>query len=111
MDRWAWDQLAPWLTIREALPVGALLCVLHGPTRGRPCSAAGIRPAVGPIAKPGLDVLALKQEVERALSRLGLQESAVTITCVASLERHPSGKLQRFMPLSSLSHTSEPTGR
>lgn len=43
MDRWAWEQLVPWLTIRAALPVGALFCVLRGPTRGRPCSAAGIR--------------------------------------------------------------------
>jgi site-specific recombinase XerD len=43
MDRWAWDQLDPWLTIRSTLPVGALFCVLRGPTRGRPCSAAGLR--------------------------------------------------------------------
>jgi integrase len=35
MDRWAWDQLQPWLEIRADLPVGALLCVLRGPTRGR----------------------------------------------------------------------------
>jgi integrase len=35
MDRWAWDQLEPWLQIRRQLPVGALLCVLHGPTTGR----------------------------------------------------------------------------
>jgi site-specific recombinase XerD len=37
MDRWAWE----WLTIRADLPVGALFCVLRGPTRGR--SAAGVR--------------------------------------------------------------------
>lgn len=43
MDRWAWDQLAPWLSHRAALPVGALFCILRGPTRGRPCSPAGIR--------------------------------------------------------------------
>jgi site-specific recombinase XerD len=43
MDRWAWDHLEPWLTIRARLPVGALFCVLRGPTRGRPCAAAGIR--------------------------------------------------------------------
>jgi len=35
MDRWAWSQLEPWLEIRAALPVGALLCVIHGPTAGR----------------------------------------------------------------------------
>ena len=43
MDRWAWEQLDPWLAIRAELPVGALFCVLRGPTRGRPCSPAGIR--------------------------------------------------------------------
>jgi hypothetical protein len=34
MDRWAWDQLQPWLAARADLPVGALFCVLRGPTRG-----------------------------------------------------------------------------
>jgi site-specific recombinase XerD len=43
MDRWAWEQLDPWFTIRAELPVGALFCVLRGPTRGRTCSSAGIR--------------------------------------------------------------------
>jgi site-specific recombinase XerD len=43
MDRWAWEQLEPWLTIRATLPVGAVFCVLRGPTRGRPCAPAGIR--------------------------------------------------------------------
>jgi hypothetical protein len=35
MDRWAWGQLDPWLEIRRQLPLGALLCVIHGPTAGR----------------------------------------------------------------------------
>jgi integrase len=35
MDRWAWQQLEPWLELRGTLPVGALLCVIHGPTAGR----------------------------------------------------------------------------
>ena len=43
MDRWAWEQLDPWLELRAGLPVGALFCVLRGPTRGRPCASAGIR--------------------------------------------------------------------
>jgi integrase/recombinase XerD len=43
MDRWAWSQLEPWLELRRSLPVGRLFCVLHGPTRGRPCAPAGIR--------------------------------------------------------------------
>ena len=43
MDRWAWDQLAPWLQVRAELPVGALFCVLRGPTNGRPWAPAGVR--------------------------------------------------------------------
>jgi integrase len=35
MDRWAWDQLDAWLEIRCELPIGAVLCVIHGPTAGR----------------------------------------------------------------------------
>ena len=33
----------PWLELRATLPVGALFCVLRGPTCGRPCAPAGIR--------------------------------------------------------------------
>jgi integrase/recombinase XerD len=43
MDSRAWENLESWLAIRAPLPVGALFCVLRGPTRGRPCAAAGIR--------------------------------------------------------------------
>jgi site-specific recombinase XerD len=43
MDRWAWEQLAPWLALRATLPVGVLFCILRGPTRGRPWAPAGIR--------------------------------------------------------------------
>ena len=43
MDRWAWEQLDPWLELRVGLPAGPLFCVLRGATRGRPCGPAGIR--------------------------------------------------------------------
>ncbi len=43
MDEWGFEQLRPWLAERERLPVGPLLCVIDGPTRGRPWSAAGVR--------------------------------------------------------------------
>jgi integrase len=39
-DRRAWKQLDPWLKTRAGLPVGALFCVLRGPTRGRPWSSS-----------------------------------------------------------------------
>jgi len=40
MDRWAWEQLRQWPEVRRTLPVGALFCVIHGPTRGRRWAAA-----------------------------------------------------------------------
>jgi integrase len=43
MDRWAWEQLEPWIELRKTLPVGAFFCILHGATRGRRCSPASIR--------------------------------------------------------------------
>jgi site-specific recombinase XerD len=43
MDRWAWQQLGPWLEVRPHLPAGALLCVIHGPTAGRHCEASAAR--------------------------------------------------------------------
>jgi integrase len=43
MDRWAWEQLRPWLAVRASLPVGSWLCVLHGPTAGPPWAASAAR--------------------------------------------------------------------
>ena len=34
MDAWGWSALEPWLADRVKLPVGALFCVIDGPTRG-----------------------------------------------------------------------------
>ena len=39
MDDWAWEQLEHWLADRVGLPVGPLVCVLTGPTRGCAWSA------------------------------------------------------------------------
>jgi site-specific recombinase XerD len=43
MDRWGWENLKPWLAARLELPAGPLFCVIDGPTRGRPWSAAAAR--------------------------------------------------------------------
>ena len=43
MDHRAWSPLEPWLQLRRTLPVRRMFCVVRGPTRGRPCAAAGIR--------------------------------------------------------------------
>jgi site-specific recombinase XerD len=43
MDAWGWQELQPWLELRLRLPVGPLLCVINGPTRGRHWSSAAAR--------------------------------------------------------------------
>jgi site-specific recombinase XerD len=43
MDEWGWEQLRPWLELRARLPIGALFCVISGPTRGRTWSGPAIR--------------------------------------------------------------------
>jgi site-specific recombinase XerD len=43
MDEWAWEQLRPWMNARRELPVGPLFCIIDGPTRGKPWSAAAVR--------------------------------------------------------------------
>jgi site-specific recombinase XerD len=43
MDAWGWEELQPWLELRLELPVGPLLCVISGSTRGRHWSSAAAR--------------------------------------------------------------------
>jgi site-specific recombinase XerD len=43
MDAWGWEELHSWLELRLKLPVGPLLCVINGPTRGRHWSSAAAR--------------------------------------------------------------------
>jgi len=50
MDRWGWQQIEPWLEHRVALPVGALVCVIDGPTAGRPWSSTAARTTLGQLA-------------------------------------------------------------
>jgi site-specific recombinase XerD len=43
MDAWGWEHLQPLLDIRREFPVGPLLCVINGATRGRHWSPAAAR--------------------------------------------------------------------
>ena len=53
MDVWGFEHLEPWLQIRSRLPIGALFCILRGPTRGLPCSPASIRTQLRDTALAG----------------------------------------------------------
>jgi site-specific recombinase XerD len=50
MDPWGWDHLRPWLELRMAMPVGVLLCVIDGPTRGRPWASDAARAQLRRVA-------------------------------------------------------------
>lgn len=45
-----------------------------------------------------VDTSALKHKIEQKLASLGLPEPTVTVELVLSIDRLPSGKLQRFVP-------------
>jgi Phage integrase family len=50
MDPWGWDHLRAWLESRIAMPVGPLLCVIDGPTRGRPWASDSARAQLRRVA-------------------------------------------------------------
>jgi site-specific recombinase XerD len=50
MDPWGWDHLRPWLELRIVMPVGPLLCVIDGPTRGRPWASDSARAQLRRVA-------------------------------------------------------------
>jgi site-specific recombinase XerD len=50
MDTWGWEHLNQGIEVRLALPVGALLCVVDGPTAGRRWSATAARATLRHLA-------------------------------------------------------------
>ena len=53
MDRWGWQQIQPWLDSRAALPIGTLMCVIDGPTAGRPWLPSAARTTLRRLALSG----------------------------------------------------------
>jgi site-specific recombinase XerD len=43
MDPWSWEHLDAWLEQRTCLPIGPLLCLINGPTKGRPWHPSAAR--------------------------------------------------------------------
>jgi site-specific recombinase XerD len=50
MDSWGWEYLRPWLEVRMRMPVGPLLCVIDGRTRGRPWASDSARARLRRVA-------------------------------------------------------------
>ena len=43
MDDWGWEHLVLWSSRRLELPPGPLVCIIDGPTCGRPWPQTGVR--------------------------------------------------------------------
>jgi site-specific recombinase XerD len=92
-DAWGWEQLQPWLAVRVRLPVGPLLCILTGATRGchwstaaaraelrRAAAAAGVRRRFAPhqlrhahaveLAREGVALIVIQRQLGH--SNLGI---------------------------------------
>jgi integrase len=99
MDRWGWQQIEPWLDHRVARPAGAVLCVISGPTAGRPWShsaarttlrhlavLAGVRRRVAPhqlrhahaveMAREGVPLMVIQRQLGHTNPRHHLELSA-----------------------------------
>lgn len=50
MDPWTWQHLDAWLEIRVRMRIGALVCVIAGPTQGRPWSPSAARATLRQLA-------------------------------------------------------------
>jgi site-specific recombinase XerD len=50
MHSWGWQQIEPWLEQGLELPAGKLLCVIDGPTSGRPWSPSAARTTLRRLA-------------------------------------------------------------
>lgn len=50
MDSWGWEHVNPWLELRVAMPIGALLCEIGGPTAGRAWSPTAARATLRHLA-------------------------------------------------------------
>src|SRR4051794_5800476 len=95
MDAWAWQHLERWLTICVQLPIGALLCVMNGPTAGRPWAA--------PAARTSLRRLAVQAGVRRRFAPHRLRHAhAVEI----AREGVPLNVIQRQLGHTNLGVTS-----
>jgi integrase len=93
MDAWAWSAIRPWAADRAELPVGALFCVIDGPTRGRAWSATAARVEVRHLA--------LKAGVRRRFA----PTSSGTRTPSSSHKGIPLPLIQRQLGHSHLSTT------
>ena len=61
MDDWGWQQLDHWLKLRTELPVGALFCVISGPTPDGPGRPRRRAPSFGAWLSEPVSVVASRR--------------------------------------------------
>jgi site-specific recombinase XerD len=117
LDVWGWQQLEAWLEVRRTMRIGALRCVIEGPTQGRPWSptaaratlrrlavAAGVRRRFAPhqlraveMAREGVSLVAIQRQLGHAnlgITSVYLQAS----TAARSSTPSTAGPLRCFQP-------------
>ena len=137
MDRCAWDQLDPWLEIRRELPIGALLCVIHGPTPGRcwepsaarkqlhhAAAAAGVRRRFAPhqlrhahaveMAHEGVPLVVIQRQLGHAnlgITSVYLQEGIDSSEIISTVHGRPSPVISDTAGLLVRRQTGRSAGR
>jgi integrase len=84
MDRWAWEQLSPWLRLRATLPVGALFCVHARPDRRPRVGARRCPISAAPSRRPGRGATSLRATPAQTRPRRG------DVARGGAVARHPA---------------------
>ena len=119
MDRWAWSQFEPWVSVRRQLPVGALLCVIRGATAGRHWESSSARKQLARTAvKAGVrrrfaphqyaDILVLPTWWSEGNQRGGGDGNGWHNAIVGGhCRRRRDGVLKRICPLEAVLHGAD----
>ena len=112
MDAWAWEQLTPWLELRRTMPVGALLCVIYGATRGRPWTATAARAQLRRVAaRSGVRRRFAPHQLRHAHAEMAREEvSLVVIQRCSFCGGCPEAVAPGFSPRSGFGGPRVPVG-
>jgi len=113
MDVWGWQQLSVWLAVRVDMRVGALLCVIDGPTQGRPWSATAARATLRELAvAAGVAAIRATSTPTRARRRDGPRRHSLKRHSKATRARQPRNHLDlpaRHRQQRNHQHRPQPT--
>jgi integrase len=109
VDAWGWEQLEPWIDVRRGLPVGPLLCVINGATRGRHWSPAAARAELRrTAAEAGVRRLFAPHQLRRAHAVEIAREGVPLIVISANSDTATSGSPTSTYKGSTAARSSRP---